>query len=172
MKKISHGNGSFSPEDFSRIGEGVIFEEGVMVFHPENIIMGSHIYVGHQTILKGYHCNKMTIGDGVWIGQQCFLHSAGGIAIEGHVGIGPGVKIITSSHRLDWSIEEPILYSEIMFAAVVIEEGSDIGAGSILLPGVKIGRGAQVGAGSVVTRDVEAYTIVAGNPARIIRRRK
>jgi acetyltransferase-like isoleucine patch superfamily enzyme len=166
----SHGTGAFSPEQFGRLGSGVVLEAGVLVFHPENIEIGDDVYVGHQTILKGYHKNRITIGDGAWIGQQCFLHGAGGITIGRNVGIGPGVKIVTSSHRLD-QLERPILKSDLEFAPVIVEDDSDIGTGAILLPGVRVGRGAQVGAGAVVTRDVAERGIVAGVPARPLGRR-
>jgi acetyltransferase-like isoleucine patch superfamily enzyme len=53
----------------------------------------------------------------------------------------------------------------------VIEDGSDIGVGAILLPGTRVGRGAQVAAGAVVATDVPEHTIVAGVPARILRPR-
>lgn len=52
------------------------------------------------------------------------------------------------------------------------DEGCDIGIGSIILPGIKIGEGSIIGAGSVVTKNVEPYTVVAGNPARTLRKRK
>lgn len=170
-KISSHGSGFFKPEDFLELGENVIFETGVLVFHPENIRIGSGVYVGHYSILKGYYKNQMLIGNGTWIGQQCFLHSAGGIIIGENVGIGPGVKILTSSHVLD-ELDKPILHSTIQFAPVVIEEDSDIGVGAMILPGVHIGRGAQVAAGAVVACDVEAYAIVGGVPAKFIRSRK
>ncbi len=163
----SHGTGAFSPSDLARLGTGVVFESGVLVFHPENVEIGNDVYVGHQAILKAYHVNKMIIGDGTWIGQQCFFHSAGGLAIGRNVGIGPGVRIVTSAHRLD-QVDRPILRSDVSFAAVVIEDDADIGVGAILLPGVHIGRGVQVGAGAVVTADVADYAIVAGVPARPI----
>jgi acetyltransferase-like isoleucine patch superfamily enzyme len=166
----SHGTGVFTPEQFARLGTGVVFESGVLVFHPETIEIGDEVYVGHQAILKGYHRNRMVIGAGTWIGQQCFIHSAGGVTIGAHVGLGPGVKIVTSTHRLE-DREAPILHAPIDFAPVVIEDGSDIGVGAILLPGVTVGRGAQVGAGAVVTEDVPPYTIVAGVPARVVRPR-
>jgi acetyltransferase-like isoleucine patch superfamily enzyme len=54
---------------------------------------------------------------------------------------------------------------------VVIESGSDIGMGAIILPGIMIGEGAVVGAGAVVTREVPPYAVVAGNPAVIIKYR-
>jgi len=167
----SHGSGEFRPEQLARLGTGVVFEAGVLVFHPENVEIGNDVYVGHQTILKGYYQNRLVIGDGTWIGQQCFFHSGGGLTIGRHVGIGPGVKIVTSAHRTD-EVDKPILHSTIDFAPVVIGDGSDVGVGAVILPGVRIGVGAQVGAGAVVAEDVADYAVVVGVPAREIRRRK
>jgi acetyltransferase-like isoleucine patch superfamily enzyme len=113
----------------------------------------------------------MMIGSGTWIGQQCFFHSAGGIQIGRDVGIGPGVKIITSSHQLE-NIESPILHNGVQFAPVSIRDNSDIGVGAIVLPGVTIGIGAQIGAGAVVANSVDDYAVVAGVPAKILYYRK
>lgn len=163
----SHGSGEFSPDQFKSVGTNVIFETGVLVFHPENIELGSNIYIGHHTILKGYHKNQMIIGDNTWIGQGCFLHSAGGISIGKDVGIGPGVKIITSTHALGHR-DVPILHGELEFKPVLIEDGCDIGIGAIILPGAHIKKGAQIGAGAVVTREIPAHAIAAGVPAKAI----
>ena len=170
MPHRSHGTGIFERSQFARLGQNVIFETGVLVFHPENIEIGDDVYIGHYTILKGYYRNKMIIGSGTWIGQQCFFHSAGGITIGTNVGIGPGVKIITSGHSMD-DIQMPILHSPVEAAPVLISDDSDIGVGAILLPGVTIGKGAQVGAGAVVTQSVEDYAVVAGVPAKVLRKR-
>lgn len=169
-QRKSHGSGQFERSQFKRIGQRVIFEPGVLVFHPENIEIGNNVYVGHNTILKGYHLGRMVIGDGTWIGQQCFLHSAGDLIIGTNVGIGPGVRIITSYHAEE-GIDKPILHSRIEFARVTIEDDCDIGLGAIILPGVTVGRGTQVGAGAVVTQDVRPYAVVAGVPAKILRMR-
>lgn len=142
----------------------------MLVFHPESIELGDNVYVGHQTILKGYHKNRMTIGSESWIGQQCFFHSAGGLHVGSRVGIGPGVRILTSAHD-EAGRPTPILFSPLRFAAVRVEDDADIGIGAIILPGVTIGRGAQIGAGAVVTRDIPPYAIAVGTPARVIRER-
>jgi acetyltransferase-like isoleucine patch superfamily enzyme len=162
----SHGTG-LGPWDFAHLGEGVVLEQGVLVFHPETITIADNVYVGHQTILKGYHENTMRIGPDSWIGQQSFLHSAGGIEIGSTVGIGPGVKIITSTHATT-AMPAPIMDGKIAFGPVRIGEGCDIGVGAIILPGVTLGPGVQVGAGAVVTRDVPPGQVVAGTPARSI----
>jgi acetyltransferase-like isoleucine patch superfamily enzyme len=166
----SHGDGSFQPGDFRALGANVVFEAGVLVFHAANISLGANIYIGHRTILKGYHLNELVVGDDVWIGQNGFFHSAGGIRIGSRVGIGPTVSILTSTHREEGR-HVPILHSDIEFAPVVIEDDCDIGVGAIILPGVTIGRGAQIGAGAVVSRDIPAYAVAAGVPARILRER-
>jgi acetyltransferase-like isoleucine patch superfamily enzyme len=170
MRHRSHGTGAFEPGDLGTCGDGCVFEVGCLIFHPENVHLGRNVYVGHQAILKGYYRNEMRIGDETWIGQQCFFHSAGGIAIGARVGIGPGVRILTSAHT-EAGRETPILFAPIELAPVVIEDDADVGVGAIVLPGVTIGRGAQIGAGAVVSRDVPAYAVAAGVPARVIRER-
>jgi acetyltransferase-like isoleucine patch superfamily enzyme len=167
----SQGDGSFEASQLGEIGDHVVFEAGVMVFHPENIFLGNNIYIGHQTILKGYYKNRLEIGDNSWIGQQCFIHAAGGVSIGRNVGVGPGVKILSSFHEEE-GIEVPILHSRLEFAPVKIDDDCDLGIGAIVLPGTHIGRGVQAGAGAVLTKDVPDYAVVAGVPARIIRFRK
>jgi acetyltransferase-like isoleucine patch superfamily enzyme len=166
----SHGSGAFQPEQLRALGADCVFESGVLVFHPENISLGRNVYVGHHAILKGYHRNEMRIGDESWIGQQCFLHSAGGLIIGARVGIGPAVKIITSAHD-EAGRETAVLFSPVRMAAVTVDDEADIGVGAVVLPGVTVGRGAVVGAGAVVTTDVPPFAVVAGVPARILRYR-
>jgi acetyltransferase-like isoleucine patch superfamily enzyme len=171
-KKIyaTHGTGLFEKHQFRKLGRHVVFEAGILVFHPETISIGDNVYIGHNTILKGYHKNELVIGDHTWIGQGCFFHSAGGIRIGEAVGIGPMVKVISSHHRMD-DLSKPVLFQDIEFKRVVIGSGSDIGMGAVILPGITIGEGAVVGAGAVVTRDVPPCAVAAGNPAGIIRYR-
>ena len=170
-KYVSHGSGDFRRSDFENLGDNVIFERGVLVFHPENIVVNKNVYIGHNTILKGYYKNKMVIGAHTWIGQNCFLHSAGGLTIGRAVGIGPMVKILTSAHT-EAELAKPVLFNALEFKEVVIEDGCDIGIGAIILPGVKIAEGSIIGAGAVVTKDIPPYSVVAGVPAEVIRKRK
>ena len=69
----SHGTGDFNRSDFKYLGSNVVFESGVKVFHPENIIIQDNVYIGHNTILKGYYKNTLSIGENTWIGQDCFF---------------------------------------------------------------------------------------------------
>lgn len=167
----SHGDGGFRREDFAEIGDNVVIERGVLVFHPQNIHIGSNVYIGHNSILHGYHKNEIFLEDHSWIGQGCFLHGAGGIKVGRAVGLGPMVKVLTSYH-LEGELSDPLIFNQLEFGEVNIEDGCDIGMGSILLPGVKVGEGSIVGAGSVVTKDIPPYSVSAGNPARLLRKRK
>ena len=167
----THGTGQFSPADLASVGEGVIFEDGVLIWHPETVHLGSNVYVGHRAMLKGYYKGKLIVESDTWIGQGVYLHAAGGIHIGSRVGIAPGVKIITSYHELP-DRETSILEGAIQFAGVSIGSDCDIGIGAVILPGVTIGRGVQIGAGAIVTKDVPDFAIAAGNPARVLRMRE
>ena len=162
----SHGSGAVDPAALSACGTGVVFEAGSLLFHPENVEIGNDVYVGHYAILKGYHQGRMVIGDGTWIGQHAFLHSAGNLSIGRRVGIGPGVCVLTSAHELGPGTSA-IIDQPLKLAPVRLEDGCDIGARAVILPGVTIGQGAQIGAGAVVTRDVAPGQIAVGVPARV-----
>ena len=88
------------------------------------------------------------------------------LKIGDRVAIGPRVTLIALSHANRSKLKQMVSVKKI---GVIIENDCWIGAGAIILNGVTVGEGAIVGAGSVVTKDVEPYTIVAGNPARKIK---
>ena len=115
------------------------------------------------TPLKGVRFNKVSIGKNVVINSDCLMMAAGGIMIEDDVMIAANAQLISNNHDLDnrWIIT---------CKPVRICRRAWIGAGATILPGVTIGENAVVGAGSVVTKNVEANTIVAGNPAKVIRK--
>ena len=106
-----------------------------------------------------------TIGERCFIQQCCTFFGRGGIEIGHDVFIGPKVNLITINHDVD-----PDNRSATYGRRIVIEDKVWIGINATVLPGVKIGYGAIIGAGSVVTKDVEPMTIVAGNPARFIKK--
>lgn len=107
----------------------------------------------------------VTIGKRCFIQQCCTFFGRGGITIGNDVFIGPKVNLITINHD-----PNPENRSATYGRPITIEDKVWIGINATILPGVRIGYGAIVGAGSVVTKDVPAMTIVAGNPARIIKK--
>lgn len=168
----THGTGKFKRKDFKKIGKNVTIEPGVLVFHPENIELGDNVYIGHYTILKGYHDNKIKIGSNVFISQMCFLHGSAGLIIEDNVGFGPGVMALGSPHDLSKDDLGPINHLPMKFESIKVEEGCDIGMRAVIMGGVTVSKGTQVGAGAVVTKTTKPNSIVAGVPAKILRIRK
>jgi acetyltransferase-like isoleucine patch superfamily enzyme len=147
-----------------------VVEDDVLIFRPESVYLGDHVYVGHLAILKAYPEGLLVIGDGCWLGEQTYINSAGAVTLGRDVGVGVGVKIISSVH-LEEGRQVPILHSGLRLAPVVIGDYCDLGVGAIILPGVTLGRGVQVGAGAVVSHDLADYAVAAGVPARVIRTR-
>ncbi len=107
---------------------------------------------------------NIRVGRRVFINFGCIFMDRGGITIGDDAFIAPQVKLITENHGL-----APDKRRYITSRSIVIGNNVWIGAGAIVLPGVKIGDNAVIGAGSVVTKDVEANTVVAGNPAKPIK---
>lgn len=103
------------------------------------------------------------IGNGVAIMPYFRCMAAGQVHIEDYVQIAMNVSVITNNH-------DPYEREVLLIEDVTLKEGAWIGSGAIILPGVTVGRYAIVGAGSVVTHDVPDFTVVAGNPAREIRK--
>lgn len=151
-------------------GKNVIIEDGVRIFHPENIILGDNVYFGHDTILKGYYATDTVIGSNVWIGQQCFIMGAGGLTIGDYVGIGPQVKIHPCKHE-NTCLDIPTSFQKIIYDPITIENDVNIGMGAMIMAGVTLCKGSMVGANAVVTKSFPAYSVMAGIPAKIIRKR-
>lgn len=115
-------------------------------------------------------CCDLSLGDRSGLGINCSIQPC--VTIGCDVMMGPECMMFTTNHTIaDLSVP----MDRQGFDAprpIVIEDDVWIGARVIILPGVRVGRGSVIGAGSVVTHDIAPYSIVAGNPARLIRSRK
>ena len=122
--------------------------------------------------------SRFSIGYGTGFGNYCVVRGAGSLKVGKYSAIGEGVRFITSNHDIDrlsmnYLVQDALAGTRFISEKRDVIVGNDvwIGDGAIILPGVVVGDGAIVGAGAVVTKSVEDYTIVAGNPARILRKR-
>lgn len=108
---------------------------------------------------------RLRIGADCVIGPQVLLDARGGITLGRSVNISTGTRLMTAKHLIDEpdfpAVEEPIVVGDRVW----------IGLGATILGGVTIGEGAVVAAGAVVTRDVPAFAVVGGVPARVLRER-
>lgn len=127
--------------------------------------VGRNVYI-EPPFRCDYGCN-IQVGDNFYCNFDCLMLDSAPIIIGNNVMLGPGVHIYTPCHPLPAAERA----SGREFARE-IRIGNDvwIGGRAVICPGVTIGNGAVIGAGAVVTRDVPSDTVVAGNPARPIRR--
>jgi acetyltransferase-like isoleucine patch superfamily enzyme len=147
-----------------------------------NVILGENVSLQDYINLYGCRIGDNTkigpfveIQKGCAVGKNCKIQSHSflceGVTIEDEAFIGHGVMFINDPYprsttpsgalqtEADWKI-----------VATTIKKGASIGSNATILCGVTVGEGAIVGAGSVVTKDVQPHTVVAGNPAKIIRK--
>jgi acetyltransferase-like isoleucine patch superfamily enzyme len=153
-----------------RFGHGVRIGRGALATHPETFEIGDGVFIGEQAFIQGRFDGRCVIGDHVWLGPQSYF-DARDLVIEDYVGWGPGARVLGSMHT-GQPADVPVIQTDLEIRPVRICAWADIGVNAVVLPGVTIGKGAIVGAGAVVTRDVEPFTIVAGVPARLKRRRR
>lgn len=156
--------------EFSRIAPDVRLGNNVRVFAFVNLYgcsIGDNSKIGAFVEIQ----KNAQIGANVKISSHTFICE--GVAIEDDVFVGHNVSFINDRYpraisaagalqtEADWSV-----------VRTIVRRGASIGTGATILCGVIIGEGATVGAGSVVTRDVLPGTVVAGNPARLLRKVK
>lgn len=132
------------------------------------IRLDDKVTLNQQAILIG-GSGGIRLGQGVEINCFGFIDGSGGVDIEERTLVGPGVRIITYQHAFDG--REPICMQDSVTAPVRIGRDVWIGANVVIMSGVTIGEGAVVGAGAVVSRDIPAWAVAVGVPAKVLRYR-
>jgi acetyltransferase-like isoleucine patch superfamily enzyme len=115
------------------------------------------------------------IQKGAKVGANCKISShtfiCEGVTVEDNVFVGHNVTFINDLYPRSTTTDGKMqTEADWVCVPTLVKTGASIGSSATILCGVTIGEGAIVGAGSVVTKDVEPYTVVAGNPARLLRR--
>ncbi|MDB6030420.1 MAG: putative acetyltransferase protein [Verrucomicrobiales bacterium] len=151
-----------------------------------------YLFIGVNSVISGTFVfenssGKVTIGDNSFIGGGLFV-CVDRIEIGNDVMVSWGCTMIdTNAHSVYWDerkndvrdwkrgLDEGVAgryknWTNVKSSKIVVKDKAWIGFNTIILKGVTIGEGAVVGAGSVVTKDVPAYSLAAGNPARAVRR--
>ncbi len=152
-------------------------EDDVQIISPQNLKLGKNVLIQKGTILncggprRSSRKGKITIGDNCQIGPYSILYGAGEIEMKAGSGIAMGVQLI--SQGVDFPRMEGRELSNsnlpLEFKKIVLEEGTYVGAGAIILLGVTIGRGGLVAPGAVVHKDIPPFKIAYAPPARIMR---
>ena len=138
------------------------------------IIFGNKVTVGSYAIIRptnlygGEPGEGLKVGNNSSIGPYSYIGCSGYIEIGDNVMISPRVSIYSENHNFD-DPHIPMIDQGVTRSFVKIEDDCWIAANSVILAGVVIGKGSVIAAGSVVTKDVPPYSVVAGNPAKILK---
>jgi len=157
------------PSNFLRVSENVKLGRDVKLFGFVNLYgceIGDDSRVG----------TFVEIQKGAKIGARCKISShtfiCEGVTIEDEVFVGHGVMFINDRDpRATAADGKPQTEADWSVVPTHVGKGASIGSGAVIMCGIKIGAGALIGAGAVVTKDVAAGTVVAGVPARLMRKR-
>ena len=147
----------------------------------DDVKLGQGVKIHHPDLVNLYGC---TVGDetriGVFvevqknatIGARCKISShtfvCEGVTIEDEAFIGHGVMFINDRHPRATAEGRPQTEDDWAVVPTLVKRRASLGSGAVILCGVTIGENAMVGAGAVVTRDIPAYGIVVGVPARVV----
>ncbi|GGZ93625.1 serine O-acetyltransferase [Algibacter mikhailovii] len=112
--------------------------------------IGKNVSIGYDVYYDVTNASYITIEEGAWITSRCLILCHQRDLSNYYEG--------SDINKMDY-IKRPVL----------IKKGAHIGMGSIIMPGVIIGEGAIIGAGSIVTKDIPAWTIAIGSPARVVK---
>jgi acetyltransferase-like isoleucine patch superfamily enzyme len=131
---------------------------------------GKNVCIYDAVIIK--YPNEIEIGNDVTINQFCYLVGKGGLKIGNDVMIGAGSKIVTSSHGFE-DTNTPMRLQPIIFKPVVLENDIWLGFDVVITSGAHLRTGCIVGAKSLVLgKEYDAYSVLGGIPASVIKKRK
>ncbi len=166
--KISHsahlkfGSG-FLVGDYSKVH---CLSQNGLVFG-RNVSIGRCVEVISTAVVSNVGVG-ISVGNNVGINSNCFIGGQGGVSIEDDVIIGPGVRIFSENHNFGG--DGLIRKQGETRSRVVVGRDSWLGAGAVLLPGVVLGSKTIVAAGAVVCKSFEGGVVLAGCPARVVKR--
>lgn len=183
----------FYPALFDRVGRGTVFGRGITLRSPGRIAVGEHVMLDDYIVLdaKGVG-SRIEIGDRVLLGRQtivsctdaqvrignfvslgpwCLFACKSHIVIGSNVAVGPGTHFMAGSHEsADTNI--PIILQTRTATGITVEDNVWVGSGAHILDGVTVGHDSVIGAGAVIGKDVPPWSVVVGNPGRVVESRK
>lgn len=136
-----------------------------------DVIPSKKIQLGYRSVIEDYCIINNGMGD-IVIGDRCAVTSrvklVGPVTLGNMVTIGSGAQITGLTHNF-MNVEKPIKEQGVTPNATIVEDDVWIGGNSVIIQGLRIGTHSIVASGSVVTKDVPPYSVVAGNPAKVIK---
>ena len=164
---------------FKSIGEKVCVYPKAIIKNPEYISCGNRCYFGPNCRIEAWnqynnisYKPEITFGKCVKVNSTCHIGAINRIVIGDNTLLGSHVLIIDHSHgNNDWNEMNIPPSDRNLFSKgeIVIGKNCWIAENAVVLPGVHIGDYCTIGASAVVTKDIPAYSVVAGNPARVVK---
>ncbi|PTN36509.1 DapH/DapD/GlmU-related protein [Desulfonatronum sp. SC1] len=155
------------------IGDNVIIDDNCLIdakgFGDSGIVIGCGSFVGRNSILSCKN-GRIHLGKNVNIGFNCEIYSGSLVSLEDDCMMAAYSYLIGGDHDAG-DVQEAVNKQGGTSYGILMQQGSWVGAGVKVLDGITIGQHAIVGAGAVVTRNVDAYMVAAGIPAKAIKKR-
>jgi acetyltransferase-like isoleucine patch superfamily enzyme len=182
------------PSFLGQVGEGVAFGRSMTIRHPRRITIGSRVLIDDYAVLdaKGENNEGITISDDAIIGRStvlsckngnihvgrnaniamsCFIQSSGEVFIGDNVLISAYCYLIGGGDHKTDRTDIPIIAQGQVVRGIRIEHNCLLGAGVKIQDGVSVGRDSIIGSGSVVTSDIPEFSVAAGVPAKVLKKR-
>lgn len=131
-------------KQFKKCGKDITFFGNTSIKNPENLV----------------------VGDNTTFNDECYINALGGVEIGNNVSVSAHAILVSTGLDINSFLSKKIHVNK----KIIIGNNVQIGAGAIILAGVEIGNNVIVGAGSVVNKSIESNVVVAGNPAKILRK--
>lgn len=170
-------NSFYSEEELAQIGlnsygRHVLISHKASIYCPQKISIGNNVRIDDFCILSG----DIKIGSYVHISAYSALYGKFGIVMEDCTGLSPRCTLFSATDDFggDYLISPmvPDKYTHIIGGRVTLSRFTQVGAGSIIMPGVILHEGVALGAMSLVKKDLDAWGMYAGNPLRFIKKRE
>lgn len=159
---------------FRAVGENVVIAKNCTIIGVENISLGNHVRIdGYSTLVAGG--GWLRLGSYIHLGSHCVVIAGDGVEMDDFSCISHGVQLFSRSddysglHMTNAAV--PDKYKGVQRGAVRLGKHALVGAGSVVLPGVALAEGAAVGALSLVNKDLAAWGVYAGCPAKLLKER-
>lgn len=157
---------------FKSVGSNVLISRFARFYSPEKIDLGSNVRIDDYCIFSG----SIKLGNYIHISAISALYGKFGIEMEDFTGLSPRCTVFSANDDFGGNFligpMVPEQYINQTVGKVTIKRFSQVGAGAIIMPGVTLNEGVVVGSMSLVKKDLEEWSIYAGNPLRFIKQRE
>jgi acetyltransferase-like isoleucine patch superfamily enzyme len=153
----------------TKVGKNVQISHEVYITGPRYITLNDNVTIGPRSEIIPYA--KVAVGEDTQLGGHFSLIAGGEIQIGKNVLFGPGCSIFSFSHNYQ-DPHRPIMEQGTSSKGITIGDDVWLGANVVVLDGVTIGKGSVIGAGAVVTKDIPPYSVAAGVPAKVFKKRE